>query len=137
MDIYDPISHALGLTPMKFDFDLSTIDYTHTHVGIAPFKGQKHSDETKAQIKNSKTGTKHKPETIEKMKAARQNVSTETRAKMSAVRKGKKIHTDDSKARISATQKGRPLTEAHKAALRIPKRKFKQPTEKSYDASQT
>jgi len=121
------IANALGLSPIPEPILLDS-DYTHTSEFIAPFKGQKHSEETKEQIRKSKSGTKHRPETIAKMKESRQNISTETRAKMSATRKGKPIHTEESRAKMSIAQKGRPLSEKHKAALRVPKRKLKKPS---------
>lgn len=46
----------------------------------------KHSDEVKAAIAAWNKGRKHSPETIEKIRASKQNMSAETRARMSKPR---------------------------------------------------
>lgn len=45
-------------------------------------KGRKHSEETKLKMRLAKLGKKKSPETIARMKAAKQNMSAETIAKM-------------------------------------------------------
>ena len=80
-------------------------------------------------------GRKHTPEAIAKMKAAKADISEETRARVSAglraspraVANGKKQadainskpRSEASKAKQAATMRGRKLPEAHKEAIRL------------------
>jgi len=75
--------------------------------------GTKHSEETRAKMSATKTGTKHSEETRAKMSATAKNMSDETRAKISAAsaaQTGKsKPHAGvprsaETRAKISATK---------------------------------
>ena len=61
-------------------------------------------------------GLERTPEYRAKMSAAKKNPSAETRAKMSAVHKGKPL-SDEHRAKIGATQKGKKLSEETKAKI--------------------
>jgi hypothetical protein len=50
-------------------------------------KRSPHTDAVKEKIRRSQLGRKHTPETIEKLRAAKANVSLETKAKISAAKK--------------------------------------------------
>ena len=62
------------------------------------------------------SGVERTPETRAKISAAKKNPSAETRAKMSAVHKGKPL-SDEHRAKIGATQKGKKLSEETKAKI--------------------
>jgi hypothetical protein len=73
--------------------------------------GSKHSDVAKAKMSAAGVGRKQSQEAIEKTRAAQMGhtVSAETRAKISAARKGKPghPHTDESKAKIGQANRNR------------------------------
>lgn len=62
------------------------------------------------------SGLEFTPEHCAKISAAKKNPSAETRAKMSAVHKGKPL-SDEHRAKIGATQKGKKLSEETKAKI--------------------
>ena len=82
----------------------------------------KHTEESKAKLREVNTGRVKSEEERAKIGAAHKGktMSKETRAKLSAARKGKKMGplSEEHKASISAAQKGRKLTEEHKAKLK-------------------
>ena len=65
--------------------------------------GMVHTDDTRYKMRIGHLGRKHSPEAIENMKQARKFTSAETRAK------------------LSAWQKGKPKSEEHKQKMRKPK----------------
>lgn len=74
------------------------------------------SEEYRAAVSKRKKGTKMSEEQKEKLRGPR-NLSDETRAAMSAAKKGKKL-SDETRQRMSDAKKGkpgRPLTPEHKA----------------------
>jgi len=96
--------------------------------------GYKHTDETKAKfikawtkrVRTSETGRKSgdamrgrklSPEHIMKIKAAKANISAETRAKMSLSSKGKKM-SNEAKEKMRNNALGRRLPESAKQKLR-------------------
>lgn len=84
--------------------------------------GQKFTEEHKEKIRNSLIGRKYSPETIEKMRQAKlgKKPSDETRKKYSEMRKGcgnprYGVHlSEETKNKISLSQKGRKLSEEQK-----------------------
>lgn len=89
-------------------------------------RGRKMSDETKAKLVAATKGVKRTPEARERMRQAQRNKvytpTPETRAKMSAARKGLKNglgykHTDEARERMSALRKGKLMPESHRQAL--------------------
>lgn len=77
--------------------------------------GSKRSPETKAKMRAAQLGRKHTPETIEKMRVVcKHPASDEARAKMSATRKGRvspakgKKWSAEARLKVSLARKGRP-----------------------------
>lgn len=90
--------------------------------------GQKRTEETKARMSAAQKGRTFTEETKKKMSLAAKNkppVSEETRAKLSEKSKGRigpwagKTMTLETKAKMSAAQKGRKMSEEAKAKMRI------------------
>jgi len=82
--------------------------------------GLKKSAETKEKIGAAHRGRKKSPEQVAKMRARRGTALPETRAKISAAKKGKPLSATH-RAHMSAAQKGRPgrtMSDEHKAKLR-------------------
>lgn len=90
-----------------------------------PFYGKHHTPETKAKISAIHKGKVISPETRAKMSEAHKNPSPETRAKLSASRTGEKNpfygkhHTAETKAKISAKKKAKKLAEEKSAEIAI------------------
>ncbi|MHB1086146.1 MAG: NUMOD3 domain-containing DNA-binding protein [Minisyncoccota bacterium] len=77
--------------------------------------GYKPSAEQLAKMSAAGTGRKHSPETIAKMKAVQSNRSPEHREKLSVALRGKK-QNPDSVAKAAAARRGKPWTDAARAA---------------------
>jgi hypothetical protein len=128
MDIYDPISEALGVSPIDFSKHYLTLHadcYEHwviKHVPSAnkgkpsplkgrpsPIKGIPKSEEHKRNLSKSQIGKINSPE---------------SRAKMSIKNKGR-VFSEEHKANLSAAmkrvpspKKGKVLSEEHKAKIK-------------------
>lgn len=109
MDIYDPISEALGLEPVDFHFDISLYKsetirawnkgLTHMQGENHPLYGKTHSERTRSKIRKAAIGRK---------------ASIETRSKMSKAHMGRvsakgmlgKTHSEETKAKMSKSSHG-------------------------------
>lgn len=76
--------------------------------------GWKHSDKTKKKISEKNKGKKRSQETIEKYRLNGLNQSIETKQKIREANLGRK--DDGRNAKISATKKGKPWTQARRDA---------------------
>jgi group I intron endonuclease len=100
----------------------------------SPMLGRKHSDEARKKITAYNITRVHSPETRAKMRASakrgvplspehrakisatKKNITQETRANMSAAQKGKK-HSPETLAKMSRAKSGRKLTPEHRALI--------------------
>lgn len=82
----------------------------------SPMTGRSHSTETIEKIRQSNLGKKRSEETIINMKAAKQNISIETRAKTAASSKGRK-HTNETKIKVSKALAGHIVSEETRAKI--------------------
>jgi hypothetical protein len=94
MPIYDPIAEALGIESNPEIFSKLTTQYVSECKIPSPFKGLKHTDETRLLMSKSQTGKKYTEETLLKMRQAKlgKKLDPATKIKMSEVKKGKKNH---------------------------------------------
>ena len=83
--------------------------------------GHKHSVETRAKMSAAKKGVPKSAETRANMSVAKQNVSDETRAKISAAAKNRLPISDETRAKMSAARKGVPLSAETRAKMSKPK----------------
>lgn len=95
----------------------------------SPLLGTKLADETKAKISKSLTGKTHSEESKAKISANHYKfASDETKLKISQSKSGIATRgtgwqtSEETKLKQSLSQKGRPLSEEHKAKLRKPKK---------------
>lgn len=84
---------------------------------IAPRLGMKHKEEAKIRISNSNLGKKRSAEAVANMKASKQCISAETRAKISAASLGRK-HKPEAKAKVTAALLGRIVSQETRAKIR-------------------
>ena len=77
--------------------------------------GKTHSEETRQRISNTLRGRKHSDSTKERMRLARegQQISEETKAKIS---QNNKSSTPEVRAKIALSKKGKPWSDARRAA---------------------
>jgi hypothetical protein len=92
MSIYCPLSEAIGIEFDPAPGAKAASQHYYDETVPSPFKGQKHTEETKKQISNSHKGKTFSTETLEKMRLAKlgKKLSDETKRKMSENRKGEK-----------------------------------------------
>ena len=106
------------------------------------FYGRRHTEETKAKLREAQRGKKASEETKAKMREQRKNISAETRQKQSESRRGEKhynygqsvtqeikdkisstrrelgiSHSEESKLKISESKTGKPKSDEHKKNL--------------------
>lgn len=81
--------------------------------------GRPKSDETRARLSAALVGRKLSPEHCAKLRAAKQNISPETRAKMSAAGRRKAKPSQETRDRMSAALKGRVFSPEHREKIRL------------------
>lgn len=86
-------------------------DKHYNHVSGFP-----HSEETKELLRQINTGRKKSPETIEKMRIAKKNMSEETKKKI-GIASSTRRHSEDSRKKMSLVQKGRKVSEETRKKL--------------------
>lgn len=91
-----------------------------TRKKLATFKGKKHSEEHKENMRAKMTGRKFSDETIQKMRdaAIKRNRNSEFRSRISKTLTGRKMLPSVKEALIKANT-GRKMSESNKEALRL------------------
>lgn len=114
-------------------------------------RGKKRSPETIEKIRLSRIGKRHSKETISKLIAAKQNISEETKRKMSEsqinrertseeienfaqLNIGRK-HTEETKLKISLSHTGKSFTEEHRKNISLTKQNMSQETKDKIGAA--
>jgi hypothetical protein len=113
---------------MSGDNNPNRLDPTIQKKAALKRKGQKRTEETKARMSVAQKGRTFSEETKQKMATAAKNrpsISEETRKKLSSVSKGRagpwsgKTRSVETKARMSASRKGKRMSEETKAKMKI------------------
>lgn len=135
MSIYSPINktHISLSKALGIPYDPSEFVYSENENIIQidqkidpPFKGKKHTDETKQLLrelklgdKNNFYGRKHSRETIEKIKEKCKKLIPSNKGK-----KGLYQHSEESKSKISQSMCGRSHSEDTKEKMRLARTKY-------------
>lgn len=114
---YSKKEHALAMSDLHRDKTVSAetrLRISESAKGrVSPFKGKKHTKETKNLISKKARGhTRNTPEIVDKIISSRSwySHSEETKQKISSSNKGKTFdHSNETKRKISETMKGREV----------------------------
>lgn len=117
--IYDPISAALGLSPIDFQFDLN--QYEHSSFVHTPgMKGLNHSQESRLKMSEKRKGNPdliaRNRRTAEKRRGT--TSSEETKAKIRIARSNCTF-SEEHKKNLSKAGTGRPVSEETREKMRL------------------